>query len=433
MQPRRAVLDVCHALLAADGALSASLTAVVEAVVAENHAAVGGVSEQLHRALVVGFLHDVVDRVELDLVVVALDPHGTARTVIHQVVRYAVAHAFKLDGRRVGSVDASEIVDSAVLDKVPAGLEGGTVATDDLGGSPADSVNVAAQQSVGLATLNSDPIARHTADGGAGNQAAATVRKHQPVVASQIEGQSFEADVGDRVHRHHRCRKQADLHGHIRQIGGRIEIKDAARAVQIPLSGLVDLFEQVEGVVLDALAVVHPRRAVLVGLGSGDGVRCRINVRNFDRGVGPDVAEVTEQPCILGFRPAGSTIINVLEHRGLTVRLRAGLHQLADADETLVGPARQGHWPTIDEQLQGWRRRWLGKSSDGELAVVGDTEGAQIALHNVAALLFRQPLQDGRVSHALEPSEPPAAIENRFARLDGLVHHRVFGRTGVLL
>ena len=61
----------------------------------------------------------------------------------------------------------------------------------------------------------------------------------------------------------------------------------------------------------DALAVVHPGRAVLVGLGSGDGVRCRINLRDFDRGVGPEVAEVAEQPGVVGLGPARVAVVEV--------------------------------------------------------------------------------------------------------------------------
>src|ERR1035437_517085 len=163
-------------LMASSKRIAARLPAVNETVVAEYHAAVGGVPEQLHRTLVIGFSHDVVDRVELDHVVVDLDPHGAARTVIHQVVRYPVAHAFELDRRRVGSVDAAEVIDPAVLDEVPAGLEGGTVAADNLGGSPANGVDVAAQQAIGLAILNGDAIARHAADSAAGDQAAAAAR-----------------------------------------------------------------------------------------------------------------------------------------------------------------------------------------------------------------------------------------------------------------
>ena len=127
-----------------------------------------GIAEQLHRALVVGFPHGVEDLVELDQMVIALDPHGAARAVVHQVVRHPVAHPFELNRRRVGPVNAAEAVDAAVLDKVSTRFECGAVAANDLGGPPADGVDVAPQQAVGLATLNGDAVARHAADGAAG-------------------------------------------------------------------------------------------------------------------------------------------------------------------------------------------------------------------------------------------------------------------------
>ena len=130
--------------LAADGALGTGLAAVDEAVVAEYHATVGGVAEQLHRALVIGFLRTTLwtalNSITWSLPSIRMALLGT---VIHQVVRYAVAHAFELDRRRVGPVDAAEVVDPAVLDKVAAGLQGGAVAANDFGGPPADGVNVA--------------------------------------------------------------------------------------------------------------------------------------------------------------------------------------------------------------------------------------------------------------------------------------------------
>jgi hypothetical protein len=227
---------------------------------AEHHAAVGRVGEQLHRALVVGFQHRAVHFVEFDHVIVALDAHDAAGTVVHQVVGDAVADAFQLDGRRVGAVDAAEVVDPAVLDEMPRRGERGSVAADDLAGAAADRVDVAAEQPVLLAALDGDAVAGQAADGAAEDQAALAVGQDQAVEASQVEVSPSRRTSVTSVHRQHRAGKHADLDHRGLQVGRRVQVQNARLAVQIPLARLVDLFQQVEGVVPDALPGVHARR-----------------------------------------------------------------------------------------------------------------------------------------------------------------------------
>ena len=117
----------------------------MEMVIPIDDAAICGIAIYIDAALVVGLLHGAVHLVEFDQVIVALDAHHAARAVVQEIMRHTVAHALELNRRRVGPVDAPELVNPAVFDEVPAGCQCFTVAADDFAGAPSDRMDVAAE------------------------------------------------------------------------------------------------------------------------------------------------------------------------------------------------------------------------------------------------------------------------------------------------
>ncbi len=179
-----------------------------EAVEAEHHAAVGGIAEQLHGALVVGFPQHIAAFVVFDDVVVAFQAHDAARAVEEQVVDDAVADALELDGGGVGAVDAAEVAEAAVGHHMSAGRQRLAFAADHLAGAPAQGVQVTADQQIAPPTQDADAIAGHAADGAAGDDAVAGVLQLNAVEAGAVEHQTFDPHMADAMAGEHGLRQQ---------------------------------------------------------------------------------------------------------------------------------------------------------------------------------------------------------------------------------
>ena len=97
-------------------------------VIAEAIAAVGVVAPGVDRADVAGLQRDVVDFIELNEVVVAVEEDCAVRMVVDEVVRGPLADAADQDGRHVAFGPAALAREMTILDEVSAGAEGLTVA-----------------------------------------------------------------------------------------------------------------------------------------------------------------------------------------------------------------------------------------------------------------------------------------------------------------
>ncbi len=188
----------------AGGAALRAAANVAPAVPPDHDAAIERVAEHVDPALVVGLLDHVADHVQLDEVVVALDPHGGGRHSLEEVVGDPVAAAVEVNGGRVGAFEPGDVGDRAVLDEVPAGSQRLAVAAGHARPAAAERVHRAAEDAVALPALDDDGVAAEPPERAAGDQAVRPAADVNPVAAALLERQSEDHHVLDVVHRHER-------------------------------------------------------------------------------------------------------------------------------------------------------------------------------------------------------------------------------------
>ncbi len=181
------VEDVAEDLGAADAVVHvhahrahAHAAGVVDEVVADAVAAVGVVAPGVDGADVAGLQGDVVNLVELDEVVVAVEEDCAVRMVVDEVVRGALADAADQHRRHIALGPAALAREMAVLDEVSAGLQRLAVAAVHRNAAVAGVEDVAADHAVAGAALDGDAVVADVADDAAGDAvagAAADVRR----------------------------------------------------------------------------------------------------------------------------------------------------------------------------------------------------------------------------------------------------------------
>ena len=210
-------------------------------------------------ALVVGLLDDVADQVQLDEVVVALDPHRRRRDALEEVVRDPVAAAVEVHRRRVGPLEPGDVVDGAVLDEVAAGRERLAVAAGHARPAAAERVHRAAEDAVAPAALDDDRVAAEPPQRAAGHQAVRAAADVDPVAAALLERQSEQ--------RSRARRPPSSTNGLVEHAQDRLGLRparrpraEASRPCPVRRSryhspGRVEFAEHVHGVVALVLAV----------------------------------------------------------------------------------------------------------------------------------------------------------------------------------
>ena len=183
-----------------------------------------------------------------------------------------------------------------------------------------------------------------------------------------------------------------DVHGLLHGAGWP-EIENPGFPIQIPLTGRIDLLEQIERIVRFALADSVPVR-----LNERDLFLLGVDGLDTDVLIGPVVEPIAEQPEIVGLRPTIGPVALIDETsatRGF-VRRRVRLaivDHLARLDHRVVGPTSQGHRPTAEEELQFRRQNRFSKPTGFEFSVVGD------------AMLGQSRLQKGFVRAGIDTAQ----------------------------
>ena len=138
---RGQVIKVDALLVMAGGTRAAD---VVDVVVADGGAGPAPVTHRVDGAGVSRVLHDVVDIVVLNHVVVTFEGNRLVRGVEHLVVSGRVAHAAEHDARVVGEGQPAEVVDLVPGSGVVRPRQGGTVAAANIDAAVAGAGDFAA-------------------------------------------------------------------------------------------------------------------------------------------------------------------------------------------------------------------------------------------------------------------------------------------------
>src|SRR5579859_5103693 len=96
---------------------------MMKIIVTVNVAAEGGITKHIHRPLVVGFRHRVIDLVVFHELIVSFNAHGTATNLVHAVMGDTVPHPLQANRGSVGVIDAGQVMNIAVLDEMATRLE----------------------------------------------------------------------------------------------------------------------------------------------------------------------------------------------------------------------------------------------------------------------------------------------------------------------
>ena len=168
---------------------------VVEVVVANLRSPRGPVAAHVERADVASFVTDVVDFIQLDRVIIPAEQDRGMGPVVNQVVSHSDANALNADGRAVGPVEPTEMMDVVVFGQVPRRGKPRTIATAERHAALAGIEDIAADHPVPDPARHDNPAATGVADRATGDQAVAAARDGHRVAAASLEGETADRDV----------------------------------------------------------------------------------------------------------------------------------------------------------------------------------------------------------------------------------------------
>ena len=206
-QERRAlhlVEDIAEDLRAADAVIHVNAhrahpdaAGVMNKIVADAIAAIGVVAPGVDGADVACLQGIVVDLVEFDDVVVAVEEDRAVGVVVDEVVRGTLADAAHEHRRHVALGPAALAGEMAVLDKVSAGPECLPVAAVQGDAAVAGVEDVAAQDAMAGAAFNGDAVVADVADEAAGDEVAGAATDLDSAAAAGFEFEAAQGDIGD--------------------------------------------------------------------------------------------------------------------------------------------------------------------------------------------------------------------------------------------
>ena len=269
-----------------------------------------------------------------------------------------------------------------------------------LDAGPGYLVEVAAADAVAGAADDDGDAGAEVADRAAGDLVVAAALDDDRLVVGGLEGDSPHQHVAGLLHDEHRfgqLRKEDLGPG---EVGGRPEVEDAAAAVEVPLPGLVQLFEDVEEV--EALPLAVP--VLVVGLLRPDFPLVEVEHLDAVVLVPPVVHPVPVHPEVAGVRPARGAVVVVGEAAVVAVALGfdegPALGDGADLQPLPVRVAGQRHVAGVADQLGA------GAADRGRHAEVGGAGCPQVGLHDAGPGLRPQAFEDAAVFH-LSPFGKP--------------------------
>ena len=283
---------------------------VVKEVVPHHIAPLGPVAAHVEGAGVAGLRAHVVDLVELDHMVIAVQQHRGVGRVVQVVVRDAVAHAVQVDPRRVGEQPAAEAVDVAVLDHVAGRLQRTPVAAGQLHAAGAGVADPAPLDAVAGAPIDPDAVFTGVADIAAADPGVPAAGDADAVAAATLDRQAVQMHVRCAAQGDHRLRQERHRDDHFvrRRIARRPEVEQPGPPVQVPLAGGVELLQDVQ-------KVVALPGGVSVGAGPIGGDQPGVEVDRLDAlvGVGPVIGPVAVHQRLGRTAPAARPVAEVLE------------------------------------------------------------------------------------------------------------------------
>jgi hypothetical protein len=145
-----------------------------------------------------------------------------------------------------------------------------------------------------------------------------SLEAHQ-VRAAHVKGDIPQRDVGRIFQVPERCLEHRDVNIPSGQAGRRPEVEPAVLPVQVPLAGLGDFFEQVQGIVELPPADSFARR-----VSQQDGARVRVDADPFLVPVSEHIVPETVEPRFFGLDPTFGTLATVGEAVGGYSRIEVG-------------------------------------------------------------------------------------------------------------
>ena len=393
----------------------------------------GGVVAGVHDPGVVGAPHHAVELVVLEQMVIPAPHDGHVWRVVEQVVRDTVPDAVPGDAHPglADGIPASETVEVAIVHVQPRGGQSLACASVHRDAAAGEVVQVAADDPALSAVQPDSPVTR-VPDYRALDPHPRNVPEAHCRTAGTLEDHAAEGHV-----RHVFQAKQRGQHGDhdltAVERGRGPEVEQALLPVQVPLSGLVKLRQQVVGIVVHAL----PEAEVVPGFRlESDPFLRRINGLQLEALVRPVPEPIPVQHDVLLVQPALRTLALVAkdavpEPLGPANVLRLVPEHLGNGHETSVGPARKGHGLAVEEQFEPGGGR-PPTSSGLHLTQVGHALSSQVRLPDVAPGTLIHTRQHGGVgdrrpaAHHLSPHQPHVAVLR--APIDGAT----LGRAAVL-
>ena len=116
---------------------------MVNDVIPDHYPGLARVASEVNGAHVVALQHRIVDFVEFDQVIIAVNEEQQSAAIVQLAMSHAVAHAIQVHRPAIAAVPTIHMMDVAVLDKIPGGLKRLAIAAAHRNPACADVINLA--------------------------------------------------------------------------------------------------------------------------------------------------------------------------------------------------------------------------------------------------------------------------------------------------